>query len=746
VAQQLDRRAVLKLGAGSAAGLVLGFHLPAGKRAAAQEISENGTQGNGFGPFLNAWLRISTDETVTLVVDRSEMGQGVYTALPMLLAEELGCDWRRMRVVAAPADPIYRNVFLVRELLTQGQEVGDTTEWFIRRLSRVVGQQVTGGSSSIRGGFKPLRTAGAAAREMLITVAARRLAVAREECVAEMGEIRHPPSERKISFGALAAEAAQLEPPRRPPLKPAAAWRLIGKPVPRLDLPAKVDGSAVFGIDVRLPDMLFAAVAMPPVFGGKLKRFDREAALKRRGVAAVVPLPDGIAVVADNTWRAQATLAELPPEWDDGPHAGASSEAIETALRGALSESGRTAESAGDVSKALAGATRRVTAEYELPYLAHATMEPMNATARVGADGVDIWIPTQAQEAVQKAAAEAAGVSTAKVRVHTTYLGGGFGRRLEADLAGQAVRIAKAVGKPVQVVWSREEDTAHDFYRPATAARLEGGLDTEGRVVAWRQTNACPSIMARVFPAATWLDVDQTAVEGAVRMPYTIANRRIAHAQRDFHVPVGFWRSVGHSQNAFFKESFIDELAAAAGKDPLIYRRTLLTEAPRDLAVLELAAAKAGWGEPMANGRGRGMALHTSFGSIVAQVAEVTVSANGIKVDRIVAAIDCGTVINPDTLRAQIEGGIVFGLTATLYGRISIDQGRVVEHHFDDYPMLKLAEMPEIEIHIVPSDLPPGGAGEPAVPPVAAAVTNAIFAATGKRIRKLPLAGQPLTT
>lgn len=744
MATRLDRRAILKLGAGSAAGLVLGFHLPGEARA--QEVGESGAPGTGFGPFLNAWLRIGTDETVTLVIDRSEMGQGVYTALPMLLADELGCEWRRIRVVAAPADPIYRNLFLVRELLTKGEEVGDTADWFIRRLSRVVGQQVTGGSSSVRGAFKPLRTAGAAAREMLITTAARRLGVGRDECTVEMGEVRHGASERKLSFGALAAEAALLEPPRRPPLKPASAWRLIGKPVPRLDLPAKVDGSAIFGIDVRLPDMLFAAVAMPPVFGGRLKRFDREAALKRRGVVAVVPLPEGIAVVADNTWRAQAALSELPPEWDDGPNAELSSEAIEASLRGGLAESGRTAEAAGDVARSLAAAARRISADYELPYLAHATMEPMNATARISSDGVDIWIPTQVQEAVQKAAAEAAGLSTGKVRVHTTYLGGGFGRRLEADLAGQAVLIAKAVGKPVQAIWSREEDTTHDFYRPATAARLEGGLDAEGRLVAWRQTNACPSIMARVFPAATWLEVDHTAVEGATRMAYAVANRRIAHVQRDFPVPVGFWRSVGHSQNAFFKECFVDELAQAAGKDPLDFRRALLAQAPRDLAVLELAAAKAGWGEALVTGRGRGLALHTSFGSIVAQVAEVTVGADGVTVDRVVAAIDCGVVINPDTLRAQIEGGIAFGLSAALYGRISIERGRVAERHFDDYPVIRLREMPEVEVHIVASEQAPGGAGEPAVPPVAPAIANAIFAATGKRLRRLPIAGQPLTT
>ncbi|WP_119419899.1 xanthine dehydrogenase family protein molybdopterin-binding subunit [Desertibaculum subflavum] len=744
MAARLDRRAVLKLGAGSAAGLVLGFHLPA--RLGAQEIAENGAQGNGFGPFLNAWLRISPDETVTLVIDRSEMGQGVYTSLPMLLAEELGCDWRRIRVVAAPADPIYRNLFLVHELLTKGEDIGDAADWFVRRLSRVVGQQVTGGSSSVRGAFKPLRTAGAAAREMLVTTAARRFGVAREECTVEAGEVRHAPSERKLSFGALAAEAALLEPPRRPPLKPASAWRLIGKSVPRLDLPSKIDGSAIFGIDVRLPDMLFAAIAMPPVFGGKLKRYDSTAVLKRRGVSAVVPLPDGVAVVADNTWRAQAALAELAPEWDDGGNAAVSSETIEATLRDALAGSGRTAEAAGDPAKELSGAARRVSADYELPYLAHATMEPMNATARIGADGIDIWIPTQVQEAVQKAAAEAADISTAKVRVHTTYLGGGFGRRLEADLAAQAVRLAKAVGKPVQAIWSREEDTTHDFYRPATAARLEAGLDAEGRLVAWRQTNACPSIMARVFPAATWLEVDQTAVEGATRMPYAIANRRIAHVQRDFHVPVGFWRSVGHSQNAFFKESFVDELAAAAGTDPLAFRRRLLAQAPRDLAVLELAAEKAGWGDALPPGRGRGIALHTSFGSIVAQVAEVTVSADGVSVERIVAAVDCGIVVNPDTLRAQIEGGIVFGLTAALYGRISIEKGRVAERHFDDYPMVRLGETPEIEVHVIASDQAPGGAGEPAVPPVAPAIANAIYAATGKRLRRLPVAGQPLTT
>ncbi len=732
---KLTRRSVVKLAAGSAAGLVLGFHLPP-REARALETP------NDFGSFLNAWLRIAPDDTVTVIVDRAEMGQGVYTALPMLLAEDLGCEWSRVRVVAAPADPVYRNVFLVKEMLSGGQPMGNTANWLVGKLARLFGQQVTGGSSSVRGAYKPLRIAGATARGMLIAAAARRWGVPESECRGEAGVVSHLGGERRLTYGALAAEAAGLRPPKRPNLKQPNEWRLIGQPLPRLDLPAKVDGSAGFGIDVRVQGMLFAAVAACPVFGGTLGRHDPARALAMPGVKAVLPLKDALAVLADNTWRAQQALAAVEIEWTDPPGPLVDSAAIEASLRAALDETGRIAEESGDVAKALAGSVRRLRADYEVPYLAHAAMEPINATARVMPDGVDLWIPTQAQEISAKAAAEAAGTSTDKVRVHTTYLGGGFGRRSEADIATQAVSIAKLAGAPVQVVWSRAEDMRHDFYRPAAACRLEAGLDADGRLLAWQQRLASPSILARIFPPATWIEPDGTAVEGAVKQPYAIANRRVSHTVRSFPVPVGFWRSVGHSYTAFFNECFIDEAAEAAGKDPLAFRLGLLGEAPRQRAVLELAAAKASWGTSLPPGRGRGIALHSSFGSHVALVAEVLVDATGLSVVRVVAAIDCGVIINPDTVAAQVEGSIVFGLTAALYGRISLEGGRVVEQGFDDYPMLKLSEMPVVELHMLESSELPGGVGEPVVPPVAPALCNAIFAATGKRIRRLPVTGQ----
>ncbi len=734
---RLSRRSAMKLAAGAGAGLVLGFHLPPRAARAAEGAA------NDFGPFLNAWLRIAPDDTVTVIVDRAEMGQGVFTALPMLLAEDLACDWARVRVVAAPADPVYRNVFLVKEMLSGGQPMGNTADWLVGKLARLFGQQVTGGSSSVRGAFKPLRIAGATAKGMLIAAAAKRWGVPDSACRAEGGGVvSHPETGRSLTYGVLASEAAALRPPQRPNLIRPSDWKLIGRPMPRLDLPAKVDGSAGYGIDVRVQGLLFAAVAACPVFGGRLGRVDQAPALALRGVKAVVPLKDAIAVVADNTWRAQRGLDALSIEWIAPAGELIDSGAIEASLRAGLDEAGRTAEEAGDVPRALAAAVRRVRAEYEVPYLAHAALEPINATARIGAEGVDLWIPTQAQESSAKAAAEAAGVSADKVRVHTTYLGGGFGRRSEADIASQAVAIAKAVGAPVQVVWSRSEDMAHDFYRPAAASRIEAGLDGEGRIRVWNQRIASPSILARVFPPATWMEPDGTAVEGAVRQPYAIPNRRIAHVLREFPVPVGFWRSVGHSYTAFFKECFLDELAEAASLDPVVLRRSHLGEAPRERAVLDLAATKSSWDTPLPPGRGRGIALHASFGSVVALVIEVVVDAGILTVLRAVAAVDCGVVINPDTVAAQVEGSIVFGLTAALYGRISLEAGRVVERHFDDYPMLKLPEMPMVEIHLVHSHDAPGGIGEPVVPPVAPALCNAIHAATGKRIRRLPVTGQ----
>ncbi|HYM31484.1 MAG TPA: xanthine dehydrogenase family protein molybdopterin-binding subunit [Candidatus Cybelea sp.] len=735
----LDRRQVLT---GAAAGaLVLGFSLTRGAREAA---AQGAAAGDGK---LNAWLRIGSDDSVTILVGQSEMGQGVYTSLPMLVAEELECDWSKIKVEPASGDDAYRNVYAVRDMLTagHGEELSGVKGWAYGGMAKMFSEQLTGGSTSIRGHFDRLREAGAAAREMLRAAAAKQWSVPLGECEARDGQVSHTKSNRVATYGALAAAAAAIEPPKNVLLKPPSAWRLIGKPVTRLDLPAKVTGRAGFGIDARPPGMLFAAMRNCPVFGGKLKSYDAAKVEKMPGVKAVVALDDAVAVVADNSWRARQAAEALPVVWDEGEAARTGTDDLFAQFKAALSEAGEKAYAVGDADATMAAAPKMIAAEYRVPFLAHATMEPMNCTAHVTADGVEIWAATQVQTRAVKQAAEAAGVSESKVKLHTTMLGGGFGRRAEFDTIGPAVRVSKAVGKPVQLLWSREEDMRHDFYRPGAVGRLEAGIGADGMPVAWRHRIASPSIMTRVFKPVTWMGPDQTSVEGAIEMPYGIKNQRIDYVTRNTPVPVGFWRSVGNSQNAYIKECFLDEVAAAGGKDPLELRRALLADAPRHRAVLDLAAEKAGWGTPLPKGRGRGVALHRSFGSIVAEIADVEVGAGGVvKVLRVVCAVDCGTVVNPDTVVAQMQGGIVFGLTAALYGSIGVDKGRVVEGNFDTYRMVRLAETPAIEVYIVPSETAPGGVGEPSVPPIAPAVVNAIFAATGKRLRSLPIAGQTL--
>jgi isoquinoline 1-oxidoreductase beta subunit len=736
---QLNRRQVL---AGAAAGaLVLGLQLT-GRADAAGMTAPEAAKGT-----FNAWLRIAADDSVTIIVSQSEMGQGVYTALPMLVAEELECDWSKVTVEAAPPDDAYKNLYAVKDALSgsHAEELTGAKDWVVTRFARILGEQFTGGSSSVRGGYLPLRQAGASAREMLRSAAATAWNVPVEECSADNGRIVHSKSGRSTTYGALASAAALLDRPDGVPLKPKQTWRLLGKPVPRLDIVAKVTGQAQFGIDVRLPDMLFAAVQACPVFGGKLKRFDKAAVMQMPGVKQVVGLDDAVAVVADSTWRAKQALAALPVTWDEGTAAGVSSDGILADFQAGFGESGSAVYKVGDAPAAMAAAARRISAEYRVPFLAHATMEPMNCTAWVTENSAEVWVPTQAQQRAQAAAAKAAGLSQSQVRIHTTLLGGGFGRRFETDSLIQAVTVAKAVAVPVQLLWSREEDMRHDFYRPAMVGRLEAGLHSDGMPVAWTHRIVGPSIMSRVYPPVTWMGPDSTSIEGAIELPYAIPNVRVSYVVRQTPVPVGFWRSVGHSHNAFIKESFLDEVAAAGGKDPVALRRALLELLPRDRAVLERAVSAAGWEKPLPPGSGRGVALHRSFGSIVAEVAEVEVGTDGaLRVHRVVCAVDCGTVINPDIVEAQMQGAIVFGLTAALYGAITIDKGRVVEGNFDAYQMLRLAETPAIEVYILPSDAPPGGVGEPAVPPIAPAVANAVFAATGKRVRSLPLMGQDL--
>jgi isoquinoline 1-oxidoreductase beta subunit len=650
---------------------------------------------------------------VLIMVDRSEMGQGVATSLPMLVAEELEADWSKVRIEFAPVDKAYTNPMF--------------------------GMQGTGGSTSVRAAWMPLRKAGATAREMLISAAAATWGVDRSTCRAAHGAVTHEPSKRRLTYGGLVAKAATLPVPKDVPLKDPKDWKIIGTSARRLDTPAKVDGSAQFGIDVQVPGMLVAVVARCPVFGGKVERFDATKAKAIPGVLQVVQISSGVAVVATGYWPAKQGRDALDITWSEGANAQVTSASISALFQQEAGKQGAVARHDGDAATVLASAAPTVAATYELPFLAHACMEPMNCTAHVRADGVDIWAPTQFQTGAAGMGAGIGGVPPEKVKVHTTYLGGGFGRRFELDFVQEALETSKATGAPVKVVWSREDDVQHDLYRPACLHGMKASVDAAGRPIAWTHRIVAPSIMTRVFPTMVKDGLDSEAVEGGVAMPYTVPNVYVDYRSPETGVPVGFWRSVNNTFNGFAVESFVDELAAAAKQDPYQFRRALLTKSPRHLGALDLAATKAGWGNPLAEGRGRGIAVFKSFDSYVAQVAEVSITDGNVRVHRVVCAVDCGQVVNPNTVEAQIAGAMVYGLTAALWGEITIDKGRVQQGNFDTYRMLRMAEMPEVEVHIVPSTEAPGGVGEPGTPPIAPAVCNAIFALTGKRIRKLPI-------
>lgn len=713
------RRHFLKVSALVGGGLAVGVYLPGCDRRPSEppRPKAGAPAAQRFAP--NAWVRITPDDMVTIVVDKSEMGQGVMTSMPMLVAEELDADWQRVKLVQAPADPVYRNP--------------------------KIGIQATGGSTSVSSSWEPLRQAGATARAMLVAAAAREWQVTPESCRTEKGKVLHPDSGRQARYGELASLAARQPLPQDVPLKSPKDFQLIGKPLARLDTPAKVDGSAVFGIDVKVPDMLIATVAHCPVFGGKLAGYDATQAKAIPGVRAVLPVESGIAVVARDYWTARKGLQAVQVQWDLGPNAKLDSAGIDKLLTQAAGQPGAVAHDQGNAEQALGDAAKTVEAVYQLPFAAHATMEPMNCTAHVRGDACEVWVPTQSQTGVQMTAAKITGLPQEQVIVHTTLLGGGFGRRFEQDFVAEAVQLSQAVGAPVKLIWPREEDMQHDFYRPAMYNQLRAGLDRDGMPVAWTHRLAGPSIMSRVMPQRVKDGIDPSSVEGAAELPYAIPNIHVDYVMKDTGVPVGFWRSVGNSHTAFVKESFLDELAAAGGKDPLALRRALLSDAAREREVLELAADKAGWGGKLPAGHGRGLAVHKSFGSYAAQVAEVSVAKDGtLRVHRIVCALDCGTVVNPDTVRAQVESAIIYGLTATLKGPITLAGGRVQQSNFNDYPLLRLDETPLIEVHLLPSREPPSGVGEPAVPPVAPAVANAVFAATGKRIRHLPIRAEDL--
>lgn len=704
----LNRREFVRTGLVAGAGLTLAIHLPGCARPGDGAVATT--------PFKpNAWLRISTDGATTVIVDKSEMGQGVLTSLPQMIMEELDGDWSTVRIEQAPVGPEYVNL--------------------------AYGIQATGGSSSVRSSMQALREAGAKARAMLVSAAAEEWGVEQSACHTENGYVIETTGRRRKSYGDLAEAAAAMPVPETVSLKDPKDFKLIGKPIKRLDLAGKVTGRAGFGIDVQEPGMLVAVVARCPTFGGSVKAYEDQAAIAVPGVRHVVQIDSGIAVVADGYWPAMQGRQALEITWDRGAMAGVSSESIAATFASLAGRSGVVARDDGDAKGALSRAARRIEAEYEVPYLAHATMEPMNCAASVTADQCTVWAPTQFQSGARTVGAQITGLPEEAIEVHTTLLGGGFGRRFEQDFVMEAIQLSKEISAPVKVIWSREDDVGHDFYRPASYNRLAGGLDASGDPVAWTHRVVGPSIMTRfaAFFGPLPNGLDSTSVEGAADIPYGIPNIHCDWVQADVGVPVGFWRSVGHSQNAFISECFIDELAGAAGRDPYEFRRALLAEAPRHRGVLELAATKAGWGTPLPAGRARGIAVAESFGSYVAEVAEVSLEDGKVRVHRVVCAIDCGVHVNPDIITAQMESCIVFGLTAALYGRISIENGSVQQGNFDDYQMLRLSEMPEVEVHILQSTEPPGGVGEPGTPPIAPAVVNALAALTGRRIRKLPI-------
>jgi isoquinoline 1-oxidoreductase beta subunit len=708
------------------------------------------------GSWLTGWLRIGADGTVTVAVPRQEMGQGISTALPMLVAEELDCDPASLRYEQAPVDPLYANATLLGDSVPFRPDVAS---WLARiarltqfRFAELLGVQATGGSTSVRDAWEVMRQAGAAARTMLIAAAAARWNVSAAECRTGPGLVRHVGSDRSLSYGELVADAARQPIPTGPVLKNPAQFRLIGTALPRLDVPAKTEGKAGFGIDVRMPGLRYAALAQCPVFGGSLKRVEAARAKTMPGVHQVIELEAtstsaaAVAVVADGWWRAKSALAALEIEWHEGPHAKLDS-AAQRELYATLLEKGDATvyEDAGDAPTALAAARQVLEARYEVPYLAHATMEPINCTARVDGRHCTVWVGNQAPTLVQWLAASPAGAGT--VTVHTPFLGGGFGRRAEMDVVVQAAAIARRMpGIPVQLIWSREEDIQHDVYRPLALARLRCALDGAGGIHAWYHRivgQSCTlELTGRLLPwAASDLMKDKTTAEGAFDLPYAMANRRVEHVLARQPVPVGYWRSVGHSYNAFFVECFLDEVAHAAKRDPYEFRRSLLGKAPRHLRVLETAAQKAGWGSALPPRNGRGIALAESFHSIVAQVAEVEVGEGGmLRVKRVVCAIDCGKAVNPDIVAAQMESGIVFGLTAARHGEITLKGGRVEQANFPSYEMVRMVDCPKIEVHIVESGWEHlGGVGEPGTPPIAPAVANAVFTATGQRLRKLPI-------
>lgn len=708
---QITRRQLL-CAAASLGGLALSLELPA--------QASRGAAGRVLPPRNpSAFLQIGEDDSITIITPAVEMGQGGHTSLPMLVMEELAGSWERIKVADAPAAAIYDNPMF--------------------------GMQATVGSFSVRGWYTELRRIGAAARVMLIEAAARRWKVPARELTAADSEIIHGPSGRKCTFGSVAKLAARLPVPQDPPLKSLQQYRVIGQSPPRVDIPDKVDGSARYGIDMSFPDMLYAAIKTCPTLGGKLKSLDDSACQGMPGYHSTVRLEDGVIVLARSYWQARKALERVAVDYDPGHLAGLDSTQVSQQLREGFEEPGTVARNDGDVERALAGAAKRLEAVYEVPYLAHACMEPMNATARVTSEGCEVWCGTQNPQAAQAAAAKVLGVPPARVKVHVQYLGGGFGRRGEADYVVQAVAAAKTTpGQAVKLIWSREEDIQHDFYRPAAAIRFRGGLDGTGKLIALE----CKVVTASA-PGFERPGAPPSYTEGVSDINYLIPNLKVTGFNKNLGVRFGYWRSVNDSHNPFMVEGFIDELARAAGQDPYHFRRAMLQHnspaAKRQLAVLDLMADKVGWGRPLPQRHALGISAFAAFGSFIGTVAEASVQDRMVTLHRIVQAIDCGVAVHPDNIKAQLEGGMVFGLTAFLRGEITLKNGAVMQSNFQNYPMLMMAQMPEVESYIVPSTAAPGGVGEPGTAPIAPAFANAIYAASGTRLRSLPLSRHGLS-
>jgi isoquinoline 1-oxidoreductase subunit beta len=704
----VSRRTLLT--AGLAGGFLLAFHLPV--RAANEPVQPPDVTDGKFAP--NAFIRIDPAGKTTLVMPQVEMGQGIYTGVAMILAEELDAEFSSVVLEHAPPnEKLYANP--------------------------VFGIQATGGSTSVRAFWTPLREAGARARAMLVQAAAQQWQVEPASCTASNGEVIHKDSGRKLSYGALAASASRQTPPKDVALKDPKDFVLIGKPLKRLDTPDKVNGRVVYGIDAILPGMKFATLKACPVFGGKVGKVDDSAARKIPGVQKIVVLDDLVAVVGDHTWAAKQGLEALKIDWDEGPNARISSKDIWQDLRSASEKDGVVAKSEGDIAKGLATGDR-LDASYELPFLAHAPMEPLNATVHVKPDSCEIWTGTQIMARVQSEAAKAAGLPVEKVTVNNHLIGGGFGRRLEPDMVVAAVRVAKQVDGPVKVMWTREEDIQHDIYRPVYRDTIAATL-SDGKIVGWKYKVSGASIMARWLPPAFQKGIDIDAMDGAVDMPYDIPNFHVEYVRAEPPaVPTGFWRGVGANNNVFAIECFMDELALKAGKDPIDFRRSMLGKNPRLLAALNLVAEKSGWGQPLPARVGRGVSAQPSFGSFIATVVEAEVDQFGeVHLRRVTSAVDTGIAVNPDTIVAQLEGGMIFGLTAALYGEITIDKGRVQQSNFNDYRMLRIDQVPKIEVHVIKSGEAPGGIGETGVAAGPPALRNAILAATGVALRRLPI-------